>query len=289
VVGHLPSAFFGDHTVEALREVVPHTPVVLYDLVYLPTRGNWLKYLKEGNPQYWIPRGGNPGMERYDWYLATSIVSLYPLLRIPQPCSNIGIRIADESLFPNQGSEFRALLDFERPGHMHERAVQVQALHELGIRYTVLTGSYDLGAIREIYRQTSIYFVAHLESFGLPICELQACGAKVFTPYSLWCPSHWIKDDLFVPGPGRLNANFVVYDNDVQVLKQRICEVRNTFDARGNVEEFVRANPALANGDMEQLRLFLERLASGKITSRSHLEYERLNDVIIRSNEACSF
>lgn len=285
VIGHLPHAFMEQYPIEALRRVIPHTPIVLYANYYLPTRGRWLKFLKEGSPQHGVPHGGNHGMERYDWYLATSVASEYTLMSVPQPCSCIGIRIRDESLFPDQRGEFRALIDFERPDHLHERAIQVQALHDVGVKYEVLSGSYDLTAIREIYRRTSIYFVAHRESFGIPICEVQACGAKIFTPYANWCPSHWIKEDLKVPGPGRLGSNFVVYDNRLQILKERIDETRRTFDAHANVAEFMRSNATLATGDLGSLREFIGRLARGEIRADSHADYAPLNDLVMRHND----
>ena len=129
-------------------------------------------------------------------------------------CSVIGLDLDDGSLRPTPKDDFLALIDFERPSEMKERATQIAALEETKTPYVVLNGRYSISEIRKIYRQCSLYFVAFRESFGLPICELQACGAYVFTPYADWCPSHWIKPDLSAPGPGLLSPNFVVYDGD---------------------------------------------------------------------------
>ena len=70
VVSHVPAAymryFFHD---EEMRQALPKTPIVLYDLVYLPTRGDWLsRALREGDPEVGIATSGVFGIER-DWHL----------------------------------------------------------------------------------------------------------------------------------------------------------------------------------------------------------------------------
>jgi hypothetical protein len=66
--------FWDDHQ---LRGLLPDTPIVLYDLLYLGTRREWARWLGQGNAAVGIPIGGNFGLERYDWYLSTS-ASLIP-------------------------------------------------------------------------------------------------------------------------------------------------------------------------------------------------------------------
>ena len=277
VVNSLPDVFlkrfFRDDT---LRALLPHTPIVLYDVFYLPTRGPWAQWLKEGRQERGIDQPGNWGMERYDWYLCSSVVSEYPMPAGPQPCSVIGLNLDDGTLVPGEKSEFAALIDFEQPQHMKERCIQIQACEETGTPYVVLHGRYPVEKIREIYRRSSLYFVAHRESFGLPICELQACGSYIVTPYANWCPSHWLKDDLAQPGPGTLSPNFVVYDNDKNVLIDRILQIKARYKATEVVDTFHRYHPQLFYGDMDALSAFVRGVKSGSIHSNSHSGYANI-------------
>ena len=262
--------FFNDH---ALRSLLPDKPIVLYDVFYLPTRGPWGQWLRDGRPEMGIPVGNNWGLERYDWYLCASVVSETPMPPGPQPYSLIGLDLDDGTLTPAQKPEFIALLDFEHPRDLRERAVQIQALEESRTKYTVLNGRYSIADIRRIYRQASVYFVAMRESFGLPICELQACGAHVFTPYSDWCPSHWLKADLSKEGPGELSSNFVVYGNDKDRLIGELARIKETYDADAVVANYRRNYPQFFRGDESELRGFVRKLENGEIDSQSHKKY----------------
>ncbi len=262
--------FFRD---DVLRRCLPRKPVVLYDVFYLPTRGPWGQWLKEGNPTQGIPEGGNWGMERYDWYLCASVVSEVPLPKGRQPYSLIGLNLNDESLRVEPKDEFVALIDFEHTPDMHERAIQVLACQETNTTYRVLHGRYSLTEIRQIYRSCSIYFVAMRESFGLPICELQASGAYVFTPYSKWCPAHWLKEDLSQEGPGDLSPNFIVYDNDKETLKREIQRIKANYDPHKVANTFHQYYPQLFFGDKVELKKFIRMVEEGEIHSQSHKEY----------------
>ena len=274
VTAHMPHAFlrnFMDD--EVMRYALPDTPIVLYDLVYLPTRGQWAQWLREGNPALGVAQGGNYGMERFDWYLATSAVSEYPLIGTEHPVSLIGLNLDDGTLFPEQPKKFTALLDFEREAHPEERRVQIAALRETGIDFVPLTGKYSISEIRALYRRASVYFIAHRESFGVPICELQACGSHVMTPYSNWVPSHWIKDDLSVPGPGRLTENFVVYRNDFESLKESLLRIRDQFAPADVRRRFLEEQPEYYYGSRQALTAFLDGIQGGSINAGSHLKY----------------
>ena len=76
IVNRLVGAFLKESfRDDALRYWLPKTPIVLYDVFCLPTRGPWGKWLREGNPSAGIVQSGNWGLERYDWYLVGSVVS----------------------------------------------------------------------------------------------------------------------------------------------------------------------------------------------------------------------
>jgi len=268
VVSHLPAAYmryFLDDT--AVRKALGRRPVILYDLVYLPTRGGWGDALRNGNPSLGVPEGGHWGIERYDWHLCVSVVSETPLPTEPQPCSIVGLDIDDGSLFPEQ-TEFRALIDFERPEFSAERSVQLEALQRAGIPYTELRGQYSSADIRAIYRKSAIYFIAFRESFGLPICEVQACGGLVATPYSEWVPSHWIKEDLHQPGPGQLGGNFLVYDNDVEKLTEMLIRWKEQWSAEVTRASFLREYPHYYTGDTTALQRGIEGFAKDAAPSR---------------------
>jgi hypothetical protein len=277
VITSLPSAFQRTlNGVELVRKLLPDKPIVNYSQYYLPTRGPWGRILKEG---------GHYGMERYDWYFANSIVSEYPLPDGIQPCSRIGINLDDSSLFPQTKREFMALIDFERSDYLQERTIQIEALQETNTKYIVLKGHYPTNEIRQIYRECSIYFVAHRESFGLPICELQACGSYIFTPYANWCPSHWIKQDPTIPGPGMLSPNFVVYENDKPTLIKEIDRVKASHDPRVVFDHFIDYHPHFFYGDLDELGRFIHKLEEGEINSNSHTHYYEIPLVDMWKND----
>jgi hypothetical protein len=283
VVETMPTAFlqYQLKRVEEVRIRFPRMPVILYDLLYLSTLGEWIDFLKTGNDYHGFIKGNNHfGLERYDWYLAGSATTENPLPKGFQPLTVIGCDINDGSLYPDEPQEFRALIDFERPNHMHERAIQIMALEKTKTPYTVLHGRYPMAEIRKIYRQSSIYFLAHLEAFGLPIAEVQACGGLIFTPYARWAWAHFHKPDLTVAGEGPLSENFRVYKNDFDSLCRMIEEARDNFNAQKNLDLFLRTDGKFLNGDQEELGKFIEGIRSGKIHSRLHSGHEKLNGLI---------
>ncbi|MBX9659164.1 MAG: glycosyltransferase family 4 protein [Nitrospiraceae bacterium] len=274
VVKSVPEAFSGSFFHDAtLRHYLPGIPIILYDLYYLPTRGLWGKWLKDGNKERHIAESQNWGLERYDWYLCASVVSECPLPKGPQPYSIIGLNLLDGSLSPDPKEEFQALVDFENRGDEYERALQIVALKETNTKYVVLSGRYSISEIRKIYRSSSIFFLAMRESFGLPICELQACGSYVFTPYSEWAPSHWLKKDLTQAGRGELPSNFIVYDNDKEVLMKEIARIKAVYDPKEVVNNFHRHHRHLSYGDTVELKRFIGMVESGEIHSKSHEQY----------------
>ena len=269
-VSNIPTAFLNSYFNDRwLRSCLPETPLILYQNYYLPTRGKWASYLKAGNVSLGIPSPGHFGIERYDWYLCTSTVSEDPFPRQPQRCSRIGLRLASPELFPQQ-QEFRALVDFPRDAHKEEREIVTSTLSKLRIPATTLQGHYPRHKIREIYRNTSCYFVAHRESFGVPICELQACGSLVFTPYNDWCPSHWLKDDIHVCGEGRLTENFRVYQNERSLLEEQLATAVRDWEPGIVRSRFLEEQAIFYWGDTTELARFVENVRFGRIHSKLH-------------------
>ena len=270
VVQHLRDAFRSTLQVEPLRLLLPDIPILLYDLTYLPTVGRWGPWLNPAGKDAW---GSAPdlcrGLERYDWYLCVSQHNRLPMPTGPQPCSEIGIDLNDGSLFPEQGGSFRALIDFEREAFPEERQMQLEALQETGTEYTVLSGQYSIADIRAIYRTSSIYFIAHMESFGLPICEVQACGGLIMTPYADWCDAHKLS-----ASPDGLPGNFVVYENDKEKLIQEINRLKQSSSPHTVLEKFKKTQGHFLTGNPDSLQSVLDRIDRGEITARSHLNYK---------------
>ncbi|HYN81501.1 MAG TPA: hypothetical protein VES88_08365 [Gemmatimonadaceae bacterium] len=280
VVLHVPASFAKGvfPNIETLRERLPNVPVVNYDMVFLPTLNSWARFLLRGEKT--AIRGGadrifdrgSYGLERYDWYLMGSVERELRLPPGPLPYSLIGLDLDDGSLYPDQGGEFSVLVDFIRHGEQNlaYRKVQLDALRLAGVDYVVLEGRYSMKEIREVYRRSSMYFLAFCESFGLPVCELQACGCRIYMPDTYWASSHWISESVYGPRKPEYSSNFVVYENDPELLAERIREEARTFDPARVRATFERVQPQLLHGDRAALSEFLERAEDGTIHSRLH-------------------
>ncbi|HEX2723108.1 MAG TPA: hypothetical protein VHM24_09325 [Gemmatimonadaceae bacterium] len=283
VVANVPGSFSRGlmPNVELLRVRFPHVPIVNYDLHYLPTLDSWSRFLLKGEPTQLPPADlklfekGRFGLERYDWYLMASVGTEVPLPPGDHPYSLIGLDLDDGTLYPDQRGRFRALLDFEqsRGAYPAFRKVQLDALRMAGVEYEALEGNYAIEKIRAIYRRTSIYFLASSEAFGLPICEVQACGALVFTPDAYWPASHWLGDDYHVPREPRLSPNFVVYENDPEKLAEAIRGAAARSDPSSVRATFEKHQPWLLFGDRTAVQNFLDRLSTGEIHSQLHREH----------------
>ncbi len=283
VVAHVPGSLskraLGN--LELLRKRLPEIPIVNYDLVYLPTVQKWGEAMLKGDlsdisrEEIGLLQPKPFGLERYDWYLVASPVSEIPMHAGRRPFSHIGIDLDDGSLYPEQGGEFHILVDFEqrRKDYPVYREVQIDALERSGVSYEVLDGRYTREEIRAKYRKSAALMLSHRESFGLPICEIQASGGQIFTPRSEWAGAHWLKGDDMLPGPGEHSSNFVVYENTVDDLVGEIHAARDSFDPATRLRTFREAHPQLYRGNRAALADFLEKVESGTIHSRLHREH----------------
>ena len=283
IVANVPGSFSPGlmPNVELLRARFPDVPIVNYDLHYLPTLDSWGRFLLKGERTQ-LAAGdlavfdkGRFGLERYDWYLMASVGTEVPLPPGEHPYTLIGLDLDDGTLYPDQRKEFRALIDFEqnRFHYPDYRKLQIEALRLSGIEYTVLDKPHTMEEIRAIYRKTSIYFLASAEGFGLPICELQACGSLVFTGDRYWPASHWLGDDYYAKREPRLSPNFVVYEKDVGLLAERIRQAAADSDPASVRATFEKYQPALLHGDRNALKGFLARVSTGDIHPLLHREH----------------
>lgn len=277
VVCNIPDAFLASRLIgiERFRRKFS-LPVVLYQNYYLATRGPWINKIK---------KCGGFGLERYDWYLAASMVSEYPLTTARHPCSLIGHDLRCNSLNSEKKKHFRVLLDFERKGNEKERALQIQALETLKIDYLQLEGHYSQQEIRQLYSQYSAICLSSRESFGLPIVENQLCGNLIFTPHRNWAPSHYINKSVLEPGEASLGRNFYVYNNDMNTLKEQLSYVQQHYEPKHVIENFRQEYPHLYHGDLTALNDCITKVRKGDITCHSHLEYEKLNSEVVADSD----
>jgi len=277
IVCNIPDSFCKNKLInlEAFRERTK-LPIVLYQNYYLATRGPWYsKIIRTYNKKAGF------GLERYDWYLAASIVSDFPLSKHNHPCSIIGQNIKDDNLQPKSQKKFKVLLDFNRKGFEEYRDLQLQALKETNIEYTQLSGRYSQERIRQIYNEHSALFLSSNESFGLPIVENQLCGNYIFLPFKNWAPSHYINKSIHDSGEGDLGSNFIIYNNKLSELKTLLIQCKDNYNSSENYANFQSQYPQFIAGDLVELNQFIANLSSDKINSENHKNYATLNNSII--------
>jgi hypothetical protein len=247
-------------------------PIINYEVHFWATMEG-RKFIKLLNTKSnW---GGFSGFDRFDYYLTSSNISEIPAKKNIWPVSIIGSNLTNKYLQPRQ-KEFKALIDFKRKNYLPERKIQIQILKKLNIPFTILSKRYKYSEICKIYSEHSIYFLAHRESFGLPIVELQNCGCYIFTPHKRWAPSHYINKSIYSRGEGNLNNNFIVYNNDPDQLEKKIVEIKSNYLAKKVVKEFIKKNSNLYKGNLNNLSIFIKKLKSKKINYTSHQNYKKL-------------
>ena len=253
-------------------------PIINYDVHFWATMDGKM-FIKNLNTQSkW---GGFSGFDRFDYYLTASNISEIPVKKISWPVSVVGSNFTNKYLQPRQ-KKFKALIDFKRKKYLYERDIQIKILKKLKIPFTILSKKYNHSEICKIYSDHSIYFLAHRESFGLPIVELQNCGCYIFTQYRRWAPSHYINKSIYSRGEGNLNNNFIIYNNKPLLLEKKIKEIRSNYSAKKVVKEFIKKNNNLYKGNLNNMRMFIKKLKSNKINYNSHQNYKNLEKHILQ-------
>lgn len=269
VVQNCPGAFYPIKRLDYLRDKFKK-PIVNYDFHYLPNQGWWSRIIKVE---------GHRGLEQYDWYLPVELITEFAVPReIPQIYNCVGMDVNDHNLYPEQ-SDFLVLLDFPRPGHEEQRNREKRLLEEIGIKYIELNGRYTTNEIRAIYRKISIYLVSTRESFGLPIVELQLCGAKILIPRKEWVPAHYLGKSPFVVGGGLLGRNFITYSSDEE-FKEFVLKERNLINYQQNLRNFREEYPHYDTINQGELSKFIDKLARKEITYNTHLKFAEYNQYI---------
>ena len=278
IIDHVPSAYYNEFFDDKrLRNDLGDIPIVLYDLIYLCAAPYWIHALHNEDAENGVPEGSHFGLDRYDFHLSITDALIVPQRLGSEAVIRIGIDLTDESLVVRPRNGFSALIDFERPDRMRERATQVLACEAAKVDYRVLSGSYTLDAIRRVYACSSVYFVAHYESFGLPILETQACGNQVFTPDASWCRSHWVRESG--QDGSTLSSNFFVYASDFDRLVEELRRIKANYFPERVRETLSQEQPWFLHGDSVGVRQFLDMVSNGSITANSHLGRPSLRDL----------
>lgn len=274
VVNNCPSVFQPGslQRIELLRNEYKK-PIVNYDFHYLPNQG-WWKYIK--------PLSGHHGLERFDWYLPVGLTTEFPIPdQIPAIYNCIGMDVRSKDLYPEQ-KEFIALVDFKREDQIENYQMIISVLMKLGIKFIQLEGRYTTSEIRKIYRRCSVYFICCRESFGLPIVELQLCGASIFVPDKKWCPAHYLfsstnrtdVDTMY------LGSNFICYENNPQILEQKLLEAIKKFNAKQSILNFINEYPEYYMINKKELYSFFEKIKKKEITYKTHEGFKQYNEYI---------
>lgn len=127
-----------------------------------------------------------------------------------------------------------------------------------------------------IFRRSAVLMLAHAESFGLPICEAQACGCLIFTPDLNWTAAHWLGKDHYAKREPNCSSNFIVYENDPVLLAERLKTAGETFNPEQVRNTFLELQPELYMGDRTALADFLGKVEEGEISSELHHSHRHI-------------
>lgn len=269
IVSNCPSIFHYNERINYIREKYKK-PIVNYDFHFLPNQG-WWKYLLKDNTHV--------GLEKFDWYLPIGLITEFPIPNgFPQIYNCIGMDVTHEDLFPQQ-KDFVVLLDFPREGHEQTRQKEKAALDEIGVKYIELNGRYTTKEIREIYRKCSAYVISFRESFGLPIVELQLCGAYVLTPHKEWVPAHYRNKSPYERGAGELGSNFFEYKT-IDDFKNCVLKLKNEINPNENISKFRNEYPNYYNINKKELNTFISKINTKEITYKTHENFAVFNSLI---------
>jgi len=253
-----PYGFYKDsYNVKKFKSKIKNKPVLYYAVQYLENSPTIMEKLQAG---------GHASLDRYDWHLTVSPIT--ELRGIPSPPWNqIGLNLKSSGLKPETKKELVAVVDFLRPGYEHYREIQIKVLKELNIKYISLEIPYSLNEIREIYKQSAVYFIQFPEAYGLPIAECLACGSYIGTPDSSW-PMSWRLDEKpEVHGQGTLPECFLVYNGEND-LKQKLITIKENYDLQNTpkkvFDNFFKNYSTFYEGNEDGLREVLKRIVANK-------------------------
>ncbi len=254
-----PNGFWRNYyNTEKLKKLTGK-PVIFYEVYYLGNAPTQRKRL-ESNNDYTI--------DRYDWYFSVSEVTEIRQEAGPEKkWTNIGLNLDKTNLNYTRKKTFTALIDFEQPGYEKYRKQQLEVLKKLNIPYTKLHGQYRIQRLREIYNDSAIYFIQSPEAFGVPIAEMLATGAYIFTPDNGW-PMSWRLDEKpEIHGPGILPDIFKVYTGENE-LEEKLADLQNSWNCQSTpayvFQRFTEVYPSFFYGKTDNLSAALERITHGK-------------------------
>lgn len=253
IVETIPNAFWKNHYYISALKKKTGKPVFLYEVYYLGNAPTIQKKLKDEN---------HDGIEKYDGYLSVSELTEIKTEK-HKNWTPIGLNLKHAGLEPVKKEKFTALVDFPQPGYEKYREIQLKVLNELHIETIVLEGNYSISEIRELYKQTSVYFMQSFEAFGVPIAECLAYGAFVFTPSSAWPMSWRLDENPKIHREGKLPDIFKVY-KDKSDLRNQLISLRENYDLENTpkkvFKQFILTYPHFYAGNLNNLENILSRM-----------------------------
>ena len=261
ICGCPPDAFLKDcYGIEKLRRRIGNIPILFYEVYYLgnaPTQLSKLRAL------------GGLSMERYDWHLAVGEIA--EIRQKPsRPWSQIGLYLKSTGLKPKPKKRLLAIVDFVQPGFQDIRKNQIQVLEDLDIPYIALEGNYTISEIRNIYMNSTFYFMQSFEAFGLPIAECLCCGSYIFSPQSSWPMSWRLDENPIVHGEGILPECFVIYNDPIK-LKSLLSQILKSYDYDKTPQKvfdiFIEHYPTFFEGNGKQLAEVLDKIQKKELNN----------------------
>jgi hypothetical protein len=156
-----PNGFWrNEYGIEKLKKMF-QVPIVFHEVYYLGNAPSQIEKLKES---------GDFGINRYDWHLAVSQITETYTQEKP-PWSAVGLNLEETDLDIPANKKLQAIVDFPQPGYEEERKRIIDALKNTGFPYIELTERISMAEIREIYKNSAIFFLSFPEAFGVPIAE----------------------------------------------------------------------------------------------------------------------
>lgn len=252
-----PNGFWKNYyNIEKLRKIT-QKPIVFYEVYYLGNAPTQIEKLKQNL---------DPLCQRYNWHLSVSeVTEIRQTPSINLKWSNIGLNLENTNLSHEKKDDFIALVDFAQPGYEKYREEQIRVLEELAIPYINLQGRYPMHQLREMYNTAAVYFMQSTEAFGVPIAELLATGAYIFTPDSAWPMSWRLDKNPQIHASGQLPDVFKVY-SDTQNLEKQLLQLKQNWHPKRTPKQvfskFTAVYPQFYYGNLQSLKQALKNMVN---------------------------
>lgn len=247
----IPNAYWHNYYgIPKLKKLL-NKPIGLYEVFFLDSSPRFLQEVSSENPDY---------KTFFDFEFAITTTS-YVKTSTSGIKFEVGLNLKSSGIEPTKKEELIALVDFHWEGCDEEREIQKQVLEEVGIKTIELQGRYTVEEIRDIYKKSSLLFLQHFESFGLPIAECLGYGAKIVTPHTGWPMAFRQDAEPKEYGTGQLPECFISYNNKEELISL-LRKIQANFDKDASPKEyfnsFIRYYQHYYEGSKDELIRFVK-------------------------------